>query len=243
VLDRGPYREHLTLGALPRDTGLVSATQTVLEIPDWQPNRVAHEFGPLEGFRLSGFRFQVPDAERWTNMTVWRRPSGLVVEDCSFARVGADPSSPPCSPIELKFDPSEREAAPIFVRQCLFDGGSVSILKQELANGTVVVEHNLFLNAHVGLGAKTLDTVVVRHNVFDNQTVGAFWIDGVSAVRGRLEIVNNTATKTILNSGVYFQTSAPPTNVVIRNCNTDSGVAIDHNVPNARTAAAKNWQM
>lgn len=244
VLDRGPYREALRF-AVPADTGLISDVQSVIELPEWSPQEGAYHLSYPDGFRLNGLRIQVPPLDNWFTILSVTRPSGLVVENCSFGLTAAPMKMGPSAALQFFFDAKEREKQPVWIRECLFEHGGLNLSAGELANGTIVIEHNLFLQTGIAVTHADLQTLIVRHNVFDTPTSNPFWIDDLKHVRELLSITNNTMSRSTVkqNTGISFVTAAPPTNVVIRNNLSDSHAGLGPGAADIRTSALKNWVM
>jgi len=235
VLDRGPYRESLQVGALPADTGLISERQTVLEIPSW-PNG-SHGFGPLDGFRLSGFRLLAPPPNaRWNWMSMWNRPSGLVIEDCCFA--WTKPSEEDA--IELLFENSEPDCKPVVVRNCLFDSASFGFGTPGGSVPTVVLQRNYFKHASLASTSGRFQKVLIRHNVFDSPR-GVIWVEKLKEVSEILEISNNTFVTN--NHPVSIMQSAPKSGIVIRNNCSDRAIGLDAKALADAGDSVKNWQL
>lgn len=243
VLDRGPYRESLRCTA-PRDTGLISDVQTVVEAIDWPAETHPHDIVLIEGFRLNGFRVQARPRKGWFEILHVNTPSGLVVENCSFGLTIPDPAhTTSCSGLQLSFDQHRRASQPVWIRECLLEKNFGA--DKPFANGTIVVENNLFRDSSIGMGSGDLQTLVIRHNVFDNPTQQPIWFNGVASVKETLEIVNNTTSmpSNSGNSGVEFLTSLPPDNVIIRNNLSDSNVVINGHLWNGKPNSFEHWQV
>jgi ribosomal protein S27E len=235
VLDRGPYRESLQVGALPADTGLISEQQTVLEIPSW-PNGT-YSFGPLDGFRLSGFRLLWPPPNaRWNWMTHWSRPSGLVIEDCCFALT--KPSE--AIAIHLMFENSEPDFKPVVVRNCRFDFAGIGFDAPAGSVPTVVLQRNYFKHAYLASTSARSQKVLIRHNVFDLPKDG-IWVEKLKEVSEILEISNNTFASP--PSSISIVQSAPKSGIVIRNNCSDRGIGLDGKALADAGDSVKNWQL
>lgn len=245
VLDRGPYKEQLRFDGIPADTGLISEQQTIVETESWDSVHHAHSFGPLNGFRLTGMRFIAPQSDDWRTITTWIQPSGLVIDDCSFARrIGGPAKITAETSIYLIFRTGGSDVKPVVIQNCLFDGGSVTCASQTDEHPLVAVTHNFFRRSFVSLN-NLVGTVVVRDNVFEFDNASILWIEGVNKVRDRLEISNNTSfqvTPFDRGSGIHFVGKAPEDNVIIRNNVTDSGVISDVS-EEQRKRVRQQWQM
>ncbi len=119
VLDMGPYLESLRLQVVPEDTGLISEVNTVLDLPKtWNDNH-GHLFGPVDGFRLSGFRFLAPQRNRKGVVARWQgSPSGLVIEDCCFDPEQFRDPWPMVSSMVVVFDGAHAVKEATVVRRC-----------------------------------------------------------------------------------------------------------------------------
>ncbi|HTU23360.1 MAG TPA: protein kinase, partial [Gemmataceae bacterium] len=236
VLDHGPYRESLQVGGLPADTGLISERQAVLEIP--RPDE-SHHFGPLDGFRLSGFRLLAPPPNtRWNWMSHWHRPSGLVIEDCCFAWTKPSEESAVC----LLFEKNERDCKPVVVRNCLFDSANFAFEAPGGSVPTVVVLGNYFKNAWLASTSARYQKVLIRHNVFEPPTdrLGV-WVEKLKEVSQILEISNNTFVSK--SGSISIVESAPKGGILIRNNCSDHAIGLGPKALADVGDSIKNWQL
>jgi serine/threonine protein kinase len=245
VLDRGPYREHLRFADLPADTGLISDQQTIIETEAWKGSSAAHEMGPLNGFRFSGFQLLAPCSADASKITNWIQPSGLIIEDCAFGRrPDATLNRGPEASIQIDFQKGGPGIDPVLVRNCLFDHGSIGVNAPEDSDTTVVVTQNYFYQGFIGLKWQ-IGTVIVRQNLFENSEASMLSMEHVTIIHKMLEISNNTAIDTRRgkrNSGIHFLHNGPLDRVVIRNNVTDSGVYLD-STEHQRRRVSERWQM
>jgi serine/threonine protein kinase/pectin methylesterase-like acyl-CoA thioesterase len=243
VLDRGPYTESLRC-TVPRDTGLISDVQTVLEAADWPAETHPHEIQVIEGFRLNGLRVQARPRDGWFEVLHVITPSSLVVENCSFGLSVPDPDRRTnCSGLQLSFDQHRRALQPVWIRACLLEKNVGA--DGPLANGTIVVENNLFQDSAVAMDNCDLHTLVVRHNVFENPKLDPMWFNNVSSVKETLEVVNNTASmpSDSRSTGIPFLKVLPPSNVIIRNNLSDSNVVMNDQLWNRKPNSFELWQV
>ncbi|HVX13044.1 MAG TPA: protein kinase [Pirellulales bacterium] len=237
VLDGGPYREFIRTGGLPEDVGLISARQTVIETSDWQaPDGMqwAHSFGPLSGFRLSGFRFVAPASrppQSYYAIVHWNAPSGSVVEDCCFANTAVYPRVTVAA-MSLPLTPTDPAYGPVVVRHCLFDAAA---LNTEGDSSSLLVERNYFRESVMSLHGR-FDEVVIRHNIFGGE-IGEFFLEGLNEVDRVLEISNNTVSQ-----GVSLVNGAPVRGVVLLNNITGRDVGFDGEAYKLRADVAKQWR-
>ncbi|HTU21870.1 MAG TPA: protein kinase [Gemmataceae bacterium] len=238
VLDRGPYMESLKVDALPADTGLISEQQSVLQIPSW-PNGT-HSLGPLDGFRLSGFRLlSPPGIGRWDTMIWWNEPSGLVMENCYFGWTKPWDGSI----VKLFFNRIDPNGQSVIVRNCFFDSGIVDFNDLTGSAPTVLLQQNYFKNAYFSPGVGRLQKILIRHNVFDSPS--AIWIEKVKEVREVVEISNNTLVGKRDNTILGLRFSVPKRGIIARNNISDTGIGLWDEALQAGTEAFQNkrWQI
>jgi hypothetical protein len=215
VLDRGPYQETLLLKRPLQDIGLISNRQTVIELAGWQPlatenpakNKLyGHQFIETGSFRLSGFAFRYehnPDAG-YGYSVYFHLPAGLVVENCAFTRMGGPVKGTPAFGVHgWGFN----AAAPIVLRECLFDSGGASLTA--LSPATAATPAPLYL---------------VRRNYFHGRSV-RLALDG-NYVEAYVEH-NLQSSNGLDDCGLMISNLGPESRVIIRN-NTFHDVAGDH---------------
>ncbi len=206
ILDRGPYRENLKVTDLPRDTGLFSTSQAIIECPGWlevykeppnpsgQETQVysGHILTSPKGFRLHGveWRFASRGGRTIQPLTLLET-TGLILEQCVFrATDGDDVQFVNVTNLGLPNPP----AASIVVRDCLFE--SQLWLNSRGENSRFLVERNLFarpskLGCLVVADSRT-SQLIVRQNVFLGQTAVPMLTIARPLVCEDLRIVNNT---------------------------------------------------
>ncbi len=233
VLDRGPYRESLIMGALPADTGLISDQQTVLEAASG-PDSLCY-LGPLEGFRLSGFRFQAAPSFAKFALCHWIEPSGLVIENCYFDWSRLNQGT------VLYLEPGkQRDSKPAVVRDCFFHSGIVAF-ESRAGNGPILLlERNYFKETHLG-GTRRFQKVVIRHNVFHHASKGTMWFEYLKEIGEVLEISNNTFVSKYDPVSIAY--NAPKSGVVFRNNCSDRMLGLDGKALNDLGDSIKNWQL
>lgn len=218
VLDRGPYRENLTISDLPEDSGLVSEADTILESTEWvhawtdAPSGReffrAHVFQNMNGFRVHGlvlvFRSAIP---QHTYGLLVENAEGLVFENC-YVREG------PSYGTEFKF----REGIiqkPVYVRECRFESSLNFIANTTTSEGMALVVRNYFSaqpRTVFGFGdGGRWSKIVIRNNIMDGGN-GSIHIG--QRVLDALEISNNLLDAA---TGITFATSLPTGDVIICN--------------------------
>lgn len=234
VLDAGPYREPINSGGLPPDTGLITAQQTVLDVGE-----TLAVFGPLDGFRISGFRIVGSPLKEYGGLLLINRASGLVLEDCSFALTKLSPDTHRPG---VAFADSDSDSKPSFIRHCMFDSQAMGVTLNEQTGPIpeLVVERSYFKCTGMAVTGPRLRNLVVRHNVFDS-TNGAMWIGNLKQIEGRLEISNNTTKSSNICS---LDTTAPHQGMVIyNNISEITACHIDPQADLTPASAQKNWDM
>ncbi|HTU92477.1 MAG TPA: protein kinase, partial [Gemmataceae bacterium] len=156
VLDRGPYRESGWTGGLPEDTGLISEEQTVVEAASASGSLCY--LGPLDGFRLSGFRLQAAPSFAQFAFCHWNEPSGLVIESCYFGWTKPQDGTV----LYLEFG-KRRDCKPAIVRDCFFHSGYVGFDARAGSGPDVVLQRNYFKEANLASSSRRFQKVVIRH--------------------------------------------------------------------------------
>ncbi|MBX3450957.1 MAG: SUMF1/EgtB/PvdO family nonheme iron enzyme [Planctomycetaceae bacterium] len=195
VLDKGPYPERLVMDSLPKDTGLISEVQTVLDLPEWKlgwnepgtrPGQTAeifqgHWLHRTNGFRLHGFELRFPPAVGTYSDGKWHRRMSanqtreFVLENCLIRALGEVDGEPI---IFNSWDGEDREGMKVVVRDCVIEG-SVTIMNpdkprfSEPGLSTAVVTRNLFAGIEIDhyliASGQSFEAFVVRQNVFSGK--------------------------------------------------------------------------
>ncbi len=214
VLDRGPYRERLSLFVVPEDTGLVSEHQTVLELSEWlesdKKEPIGHYFRSAEDFRVHGFALIFPTSPKDGIAFYVPGPNGFVLENC-FVQVPEKAELMAAVMIGLWVGTDWK---PAWVRDCTIRGKLIFASKKPSA--TVVAERN-YLDGPADQALQTngnFAKVVIRHNVFGTRVTGATLAIGEMKEVDSLEVRNNTTTSI---HPLAFAFSAPRKNVTILN--------------------------
>jgi serine/threonine protein kinase len=244
VLDRGPYRESLTLENPPADVGLISNSQTILEVgatSAYKPSNgevYDHRLHQVRGFRLSGFALRYREqTDRWVKVLYCSRPRGLVVEDCSFARAPTTQPGKGAMPLALTFY-DEDVTEPAVVRECQFTGGAVSVNGVSAA-GPVLFERNYFSETSFISLQGRLRKAVVRHCIFEAREK-AIQVVNPLRVPEALEFSNNTVPKAEWNQ---FFPYAPWQGVTLRNNILGTGFRFHLGAAKDLPDVQKNWQV
>jgi len=213
VLDPGPYLESLKVGALPPDTGLISEQQTVLKIPSLPAGM--HAFGPLAGFRLSGFRLLAPRPQgEYDGLSHWNDPSGLVVENCYFG--WTEPKNG--ASINLIFNNHDPNAQPVVVRNCLFDSGGLYVADLTGSGPCVAVFRNYFKNATIASGGPGFPKMVIRYNVLAFPKVPIWFENALPKEKPAAELLEITNNTHVGNGEMLgFARAAPTRGFIARN--------------------------
>jgi hypothetical protein len=246
VSDAGPYRETLRVDGLPDDVGLISQRRATVELAAWPetPNAgrvvVGHAIDSAAGLRLSGLDFVAPSRDErpgTARMVQLVRCSGLVVEDCSFGWTGERDLGHFAQLLSVTND-GGTGAAPVVVRDCLFDSGGVQWDGSDWPwPGTLVVERNYFKNAGFGLQASQAYEMLFRHNVFSGKGSN-LWVHRLTEITGSLEISNNTA----LLGGYLMFKDAPTGGITLRNNLTERDAVLGEEANMVRAEIAKKWR-
>jgi hypothetical protein len=230
VLDPGPYRETLRLATVPKDTGLFSEKNTVVELPGWESN-IGHQLGAVDGFRLSGFRFLAPQRKQFRVLTHWPdSPSGLVIEDCCFDPNAFQDSWRDGTSIDLAYQVLHNPKEPVVVRRCAIYDRHLATFGSH-SRAVVLVENNYFhKTSTVYCGSPRLGKLVIRDNVFDAIGPGFVNLEGNATA---VELGNNT----IVGERTSCKKGVPTGGVTVRNNIVRWGVQF-----NAEEGAGGKWQ-
>lgn len=231
VLDKGPYRESLTLNNPPDNVGLVSTNQTILEVQDWRQYRnenssydwqVGQLFLSPNGFRLSGFDLigTVDPGARTLALLDVEGGARLTIEDCQFRLHNSDGSlSSNLSAIRLN-GLGRDEHSPHVLRDCVLNGGVVINGWPGMVAPPLFVLRNYLEAGSPGYGllfGGQLRRTHVRHNVVKSSEKSVpfiYELDSSAVPPELIEFAHNT----VVGSGnSRFLTSAPREGVVIRN--------------------------
>ncbi|HJT31616.1 MAG TPA: protein kinase [Pirellulales bacterium] len=245
VLDRGPYRE--TLGIFPpRDTGLVSRHQTIVQ---WMGKRKTlgpqdtgrfHYFGQLDRFRLSGLAFVNYDLDQfgeWEPAVMVGVAFGATVENCWFQGATADRQ---IFALQV-FWTGHRRQAPCLVRECLFDGQLNVNAGSSSLNPEIMVEHNWFRDMPRTCPLEMFGKfgkASVRGNIM-TLALG-FTANFVKvAGTGELTIAHNTMPQGTLG---FFE-DARGSRVAIEHNILAFGIGLNQTTAEERSQIAKSWRM
>jgi hypothetical protein len=234
VLDRGPYRERLVLNPVPKDSGLVSERQTILELSGWGgwQNRSGHRFQFPAGFRISGLAFVFPmDQTKGIGLLIGN-PSRFLLEDCLIL---APPRNTLESAVSLGWS---KEGDIAWVRNCLIRGQLN--FSSTYAGAVGVAQHNFFDGEGIhNLGAsERFDKLVIRQNVFSGRVQFGDLGSGLKSLVTGLEISNNTMMS--LHPCLFDE--APDRNVTIcNNLRRHAGLASFHPRANASKPDVARW--
>jgi hypothetical protein len=244
VLDRGPYRERLSLGPVPEDTGLVSENRTILELSEWatadKQTSFGHFFAFARGFRMHGFAVIFPTLPPKFGFGLHvLHPSGFLLENCLI-------EAP--EPTELTIAafvgwPADTDGPSAWVRDCLVRGklGLASTKRSARA----VAERNYLVGPGMSqalLVRGNFAQVVIRHNVLGPRAEpGTIAFNEMKEV-DVLEVRNNT---TIGPYPFSFSLSAPGKNVTIRNnLHSEPGLLVLQNgVEKEMHALTESWRL
>lgn len=219
VLDKGPYREQIKLTFTPADTGLVSQSNTVLELPAWEDDgnneggEVAngHTFRAVNGFRLSGFLFTSPPRQKWGALTAWVSPTGLVIEDCCFRPQQPVEGKSQTIPISIMLSEVQPNPPPIVVRRCLIHSGQLLVGGEDRGLVLECSQNYFGERANAYLAARRLKRLIYRENVCEYPN-GSLQVLGLGGDSLTVEIANNT-----LAGPVLFRDEIAERGVAVRN--------------------------
>ncbi len=221
VLDNGPYRENLSVLAVPDECGLVSKVGTLIA-PDgykyyaeepsgrnWQ----AHHVKSQGSFRLSGFVFLTNDDGKKSRCL--DAHAGLVLEHCVFAGHGTNALSRDLGTFQTS--PGHQRTVirdNIFCRICyvLQNGGDV-LITRNLYAVPAATAFQLDISSHEGRRRWS----VVAQNVVQGiqECLQVSGVDSRAGVPDEIRIEGNTLD--CLDAGLRFLRRLPPSRVTIRN--------------------------
>jgi len=261
VLDKGPYRERLDVPAMPKDTGLVSEVQTILEATDWKrwyTDRtageavdiyVAHKLNRPEGFRLHGFELRFPNAEgkRVKLLASGATKGTFVLENCAILAT-ADSNGASLELSDRVQATNDGLGMSICVRDCVFreclvlSAHHVRVPPDPDHLSTAVVEHNYFTGTgtefQLMFAGQSMDKLAIRHNVFAGKSKRDVHMHAVDAAA--LELSNNTLTSTV---GLSIYESIPKGAVTIRNNlrSQEGFIQLEGGAEQRLTQASRSW--
>jgi serine/threonine protein kinase/pectin methylesterase-like acyl-CoA thioesterase len=237
VLDKGPYRERLQTPAVPKDTGLFSEVQTVLEVPEWQPSfkyrdlatgadvqvYQGHRFEGADGFRLNGFEmFFAPRDQKNVRRLVMGRAKSFVLENCRI-HASEDIEGEPVEISDYDWATNEGVGMSTIVRDCMLEGSLALGAHHKKSppdpdrGSTAVVVRNYFVGTgtdhHVLLGGQSWARILIQQNVFAGKSQHDAVLGQIDRL-GILELSNNTLESA---NGFGIGKTVPTGSVVIRN--------------------------
>lgn len=166
VLDKGPYRERLSLNSPPSDVGLISRVQTRIEFANSELVSMGdvlagHVLHDANQFRIHGFEFTVPDRPQGQREIACLHAGnckGLVFENCAVHRTGTDTS------YLVLANAQQAAVPPHVIRECDLDvvlQGYSHLPESEI----IILRNHLSVNLSLYCVYKVC---VVRNNVLSN---------------------------------------------------------------------------
>lgn len=220
VLDKGPYRERLEVQSPPRDTGLISEVQTIVELSAWkregESGLLGHVFVFTDGFRVNGFGFGIaPELHKpaYGHGITFGEANGFVFENCAMRW----PSHP--GAVVAVTWLADGASQPCWIRECLFECGMISTVENSKCRCSVLRNYFIGVGEGVDLGISIgiCDQFVIRENIFSSVPKGHDILLNFPRAHthiNQLQITNNTS---FAGAMATVSNYAPTGNVLIAN--------------------------